>query len=57
MYDYMEIRKMNVTRTVEVDPEPRTADEFLGTPDECPRCLGHTENAGLCDSCDEEVDL
>lgn len=48
---------MDVTRTVEVDAEPRSNEEFLGAPEECPRCLSSTQNAGLCDSCDEEVDL
>jgi len=48
---------MNVTRTVEVKSGPRSEEEFLGSPNECPRCLSSTENECLCDSCDEEVDL
>lgn len=30
-------------------PEPQP-------PAECPRCLGHTENPGLCDGCERALD-
>lgn len=48
---------MNKTYHIPTDPEPRPKDNPLGTPDECPRCLSPTDNACLCDACDDEVDL